>query len=54
MEFPDGRLAIDYKDEIMQFEKWFLEEMADIKDKGRMFTVPSQFDFSAEKGREIY
>lgn len=40
MEFPDGRLAIDYKDEIMQFEKWFLEEMADIKDKGRMFTFP--------------
>lgn len=40
MEFPDGKLAIDYKDEIIQFEKWFLEEMAEIKDRGRMFTFP--------------
>ena len=40
MEFPDGTFAIDEKEEIMQFQKWFLEEMADIKDKGRMFTFP--------------
>lgn len=40
MTFPDGRFAIDNKEEIMQFEKWFLEEMAAIKDKGRMFTFP--------------
>lgn len=40
MELPDGRFAIDYKDEILQFEKWFLEEMAAIKDRGRMFTFP--------------
>lgn len=40
MEFPDGKCAIDYKEEIMQFQKWFLEEMSAIKDRGRMFTFP--------------
>lgn len=40
MEFPDGSLAIDYEEEIVQFEKWFLEEMKAIKDGGRMFTFP--------------
>ena len=40
MSFPDGKLAIDYKDEIIQFEKWFLDEMSAIKDRGRMFTFP--------------
>ena len=40
MEFPDGKFAIDNKEEIIQFEKWFLEEMKDIKDKGRIFTFP--------------
>ena len=40
MEFPDGTLAIDFEEDIIQFEKWFLEEMSDIKDKGRMFTFP--------------
>lgn len=40
MEFPDGKFAVDYKDEIIQFEKWFMEEMCHIKDTGRMFTYP--------------
>ena len=40
MEFPDGTFAIDEKEGILQFEKWFLEEMAKIKDNGRMFTFP--------------
>lgn len=40
MELPDGRFAIDNKEEILQFEKWFLEEMKAIKDSGRMFTFP--------------
>lgn len=40
MEFPDGKFAIDYKEDIIQFEKWFLEEMSAIKDRGRMFTFP--------------
>ena len=40
MIFPDGTLAIDEKDEIMLFQKWFLEEMKAIKDNGKMFTFP--------------
>lgn len=38
--FPDGELMIDHKEQIMQFQKWFLEEMSAIKDNGRMFTFP--------------
>lgn len=40
MIFPDGMIAIDYEEDIIQFEKWFLEEMSAIKDRGRMFTFP--------------
>lgn len=54
MEFPDGRFAIDYKDEIMQFEKWFLEEMSAIKDRGRMFTFPvNSISLLKDNGRFI-
>lgn len=38
--FPNGELMIDHKDGIMKFQKWFLEEMSTIKDRGRMFTFP--------------
>lgn len=38
--FPDGELMIDHKDGIMKFQKWFLEEMKAIKDRGNMFTFP--------------
>ena len=40
VEFPDGDLMYEHKDGIMQFQKWFLEEMSAIKDRGRMFTFP--------------
>ena len=40
MEFPDGSFAVDDMEEIMQFQKWFLEEMKDIKDHGHIFTFP--------------
>ena len=40
VEFPDGTFAIDEIEGIMQFQKWFLEEMKDIKDKGKIFTFP--------------
>ena len=40
MEFPDETFAIDEKDGIMQFQKWFMEEMSTIKDNGKMFTFP--------------
>ena len=38
--FPNGEFMIDHKDQTMQFQKWFLEEMRDIKDRGNMFTFP--------------
>jgi ribonucleoside-triphosphate reductase len=38
--FPNGDFMIDHKKGILKFEKWFLEEMAAIKDRGRMFTFP--------------
>ena len=39
-EFPNGEFMIDHKEGILQFQKWFLEEMSAIKDRGRMFTFP--------------
>lgn len=38
--FPNGELMIDHKEGIMKFQKWFLEELSAIKDRGRMFTFP--------------
>ena len=38
--FPNGEFMLDHKEGILRFEKWFLEEMAAIKDRGRMFTFP--------------
>lgn len=37
--FPDGSFMIDYEEEIMQFQKWFLEEMSSIRSEN-MFTFP--------------
>ena len=41
-EFPDGSLMIDYEEEIIQFQKWFLEEMSDIRSEN-MFTSEERF-----------
>ena len=38
--FPNGEFMIDHKEGIMKFQRWFLEEMRDIKDRGNMFTFP--------------
>lgn len=38
--FPNGEFMIDHKDGIMKFQKWFLEEIRDIKDRGNVFTFP--------------
>lgn len=39
--FPNGEYMIDHKEGIMQFQKWFLEEMRGIKDRNKaMFTFP--------------
>lgn len=38
--FPNDEPMMEHKEGILKFEKWFLEEMAAIKDRGRMFTFP--------------
>lgn len=38
-EFPDGTFMIDYEDEIMDFQKWYLEVMSQIRSEC-MFTFP--------------
>ena len=38
-EFPDGTYMIDYEEEIVEFQKWYMETMAKIR-YTRMFTFP--------------
>jgi ribonucleoside-triphosphate reductase len=38
-EFPDGTFMIDYEEEIIEFQKIYMEEMSDIR-KTNMFTFP--------------
>lgn len=38
-EFPDGTFMIDYEEEIIEFQKWYMEVMAEIRHKN-MFTFP--------------
>ena len=38
-EFPDGTFMIDYEDEIIEFQKWYMEVMAEIRSEN-MFTFP--------------
>ena len=38
-EFPDGTFMIDYEEEIIEFQKWYMETMAQIRSEN-MFTFP--------------
>ena len=38
-EFPDGTFMIDYEEEIIEFQKWYMEVMAKIRSTN-MFTFP--------------
>ena len=38
-EFPDGTFMIDYEEEIIEFQKWYMEVMSDIRNTC-MFTFP--------------
>ena len=38
-EFPDGTFMIDYEEEIIEFQKWYMETMAEIR-HNNMFTFP--------------
>ena len=37
--FPDGSFMIDYEDEIIEFQKWYMETMSEIRSEN-MFTFP--------------
>jgi len=37
--FPDGTFMIDYEDEIIEFQKWYMEVMSEIR-SDNMFTFP--------------
>ena len=37
--FPDGTFMIDYEEEIIEFQKWYMEVMSEIRSKN-MFTFP--------------
>ncbi len=37
--FPDGSFMIEYEDEIIEFQKWYMESMAEIR-QDNMFTFP--------------
>lgn len=41
-EFPNGELMIDYEEEIIEFQKWYMEVMAEIRSEN-MFTFPVKF-----------
>lgn len=48
--FPDGEFMVDELDGIMQFQKWFMEEMSEIRSKN-MFTFPvSTMSFLVKEG----
>lgn len=38
-KFPDGTYMIDYEEEIIEFQKWYMEVMSDIRSQN-MFTFP--------------
>ena len=38
-EFPDGSFMIDAEEEVVEFQKWYMEEMAEIRSEN-MFTFP--------------
>jgi ribonucleoside-triphosphate reductase len=38
-EFPDGTFMIDYEEEIIEFQKWYMEVMSEIRSTN-MFTFP--------------
>ena len=51
--FPDGSCMIDYEEEIIQFQKWYMEEMAVIR-KDKMFTFPvSTISLLRKKGKFV-
>lgn len=49
-EFPDGTFMIDYEEEIIEFQKWYMEVMSNIRSEN-MFTFPvSTISLLIQKG----
>lgn len=49
-EFPDGTFMIDYEEEIIEFQKWYMETMSNIRSEN-MFTFPvSTISLLVQKG----
>ena len=49
-EFPDGTFMIDYEEEIIEFQKWYMEVMSNIRSEN-MFTFPvSTISLLVKKG----
>lgn len=50
-EFPDGTFMIDYEEEIIEFQKWYMEVMSNIRSEN-MFTFPvSTISLLVQKGK---
>jgi ribonucleoside-triphosphate reductase len=51
--FPDGTFMIDYEEEIIEFQKWYMETMSDIRSEN-MFTFPvSTISLLRQNGRFV-
>ena len=53
MEFPNGEFAIDYEEEIILFQKWFLEEMGRIRKENVMTFPVSTISLLVDKDRNF-
>ncbi|MBE6069951.1 MAG: anaerobic ribonucleoside-triphosphate reductase [Clostridium lundense] len=52
-EFPDGTFMIDYEEEIIEFQKWYMEVMSEIRSTN-MFTFPvSTISLLRQNGRFV-
>ena len=52
-EFPDGTFMIDSEEEIMEFQKWFMEVIDDIRSKN-LFTFPvNTFSLLRQNGKFV-
>ena len=52
-EFPDGTFMIDYEEEIIDFQKWYMEVMSDIRNEN-MFTFPvNSFSLLRQEGKFV-
>lgn len=52
-EFPDGSFMIDELDGIMQFQKWFLETMAEIRSKNMMTFPVNSISLLRQNGKFV-